>query len=351
MIDAEMAERFPPDAAPRLALLRHGDHPAIEPGQLYLRVFLGRDGAAREVWMEEYFDRLADFRTQRLPEVMGFIVTSDAPGSGGLHLTAIMQMDGISMLDPEEDEIARGRASVWARLRPTDLATLDALITAGIADSRAECARWAMARVREQSAYARLSEQARESGEPEPPTGLDRAALDQRQRTLDEQVKARFPDGEVERVALLRHGDDPSIEPGDLVVRVVIAEAADKPSLRSWHRDHETTIRELEHDLEEQLPGASHLDLWFGENGHQGKSSRLLHSPPHEPASGERDVIPTEIWLGPEDLDMLDVLMATGTAASRAEAVGWVLARIRERPAYARLGERARELDELKLHF
>ncbi len=44
------------------------------------------------------------------------------------------------------------------------------------------------------------------------------------------------------------------------------------------------------------------------------------------------------------------VIMA-GTAASRAEAIGWVLARIRERPAYAKLGERARELEELKARF
>jgi hypothetical protein len=51
------------------------------------------------------------------------------------------------------------------------------------------------------------------------------------------------------------------------------------------------------------------------------------------------------------DLEMLDALITAGTAPSRAEAVGWVLARIRERPAYARLSERARELDELKAHF
>ena len=48
---------------------------------------------------------------------------------------------------------------------------------------------------------------------------------------------------------------------------------------------------------------------------------------------------------------MLDALITAGTAASRAEAVSWILTRIRERPAYARLTERARELDELKAHF
>ena len=112
MIDAEAAERFPPDAVPRLALLRYGDHPVIEPGELYLLVILGQDGAARDAWMAEHFDRLEDFRAQRLPEVKGFMVTTGARDSAGLPPTRIMQMDGISLLDPAEAEIARGLTQV-----------------------------------------------------------------------------------------------------------------------------------------------------------------------------------------------------------------------------------------------
>jgi hypothetical protein len=110
-------------------------------------------------------------------------------------------------------------------------------------------------------------------------------------------VKEHFPDGGVQRVALLQHGDDPS------------------------------------------------------ENGRQGKVRHRLGSPPDDPARSEQDLTPADIRLGPADLEMLDALITTGTAASRAEAVGWVLARIRERPAYARLSERTRELDELKARF
>jgi hypothetical protein len=76
-----------------------------------------------------------------------------------------------------------------------------------------------------------------------------------------------------------------------------------------------------------------------------------LGAPPDGPASSERDLTPADLRLGPADLEMLDALITAGTAASRAEVVGWVLARIRERPAYARLSERARELDQLKAHF
>jgi hypothetical protein len=319
MIDAEAAERFPPGAVPRLALLRYGDHPVIEPGELYLRVILGQQGAARDAWREEHFDRLEDFRAQRLPEVKGFMLATDAPGGAGVRTNAIMKMDGISLLDPEEDEIARGLAPVTAHLGPVDLATLDALI----------------------------SDRAREASEPQPRASLDRAVQERLQSGIDEQVKAHFPDGGVQRVALLQHGDDPSVEPGDLLVWVFLEEAEEAPNLPAWHRDHETVIRELQRELATQLPGASHLEFWFGENGRQGRSRHRLD----DPASSSQDLTPADIRLGPADLEMLDALITAGTAASRAEAVSWVLARLRERPAYARLTERARELDELKTHF
>jgi hypothetical protein len=83
----------------------------------------------------------------------------------------------------------------------------------------------------------------------------------------------------------------------------------------------------------------------------KGQSRHRLGSAPDDLARSERDLTPADIRLGPADLETLDALITTGTAASRAEAVGWVLARIRERPAYARLSERARELDRLIAHF
>ena len=351
MIDDEAAERFPEDAVPRLVLLHYGDHPVIEPGELYLRVILGQDGATRGAWMEEHGDQLEDFRAQRLPEVKGFVVTTDAADSAGRRPTAIMKMDGISLLDPEEDELARGLTPVDVRLGPVDLETLDALITAGIAASRAESARWALARIREQPAYAKLSERAHEPGEPQGRAGLDQAVRDQLQRRLDEQVKEHFPNGGVQRVALLRYGDDPEVEPGDLLVRVSIEEAGEEPPLRAWEREHEAMISELRREVAQKLPGAAYLEFCFGENGRQGRMRQWLGSPPVDAAGREHDRTPVDVRFGPVDLETLDALIIAGTAASRAEAIGWVLARIRERPAYAKLSERARELDDLKARF
>ncbi len=62
------------------------------------------------------------------------------------------------------DEV-EGSGSVRATLGPADLATVDALITAGIGSSRADVMRWAIARIRDNPAYPQIQERVREIGE------------------------------------------------------------------------------------------------------------------------------------------------------------------------------------------
>jgi hypothetical protein len=162
MIDDEVKERFPEGAVPRLVLLQYGDDPVVEPGDLYLRVLIRKDSTtpaaldAWDAWHDEHGDWLEEFRAQRLPEVKGFAVTVDDPETTDRPPARIMQ------IDPEDHELARGLTPVMARLGRVDLETLDALIIAGIAANRAEAFRWALARIRERPAYAKLSERARE---------------------------------------------------------------------------------------------------------------------------------------------------------------------------------------------
>ena len=73
------------------------------------------------------------------------------------------------------------------------LETLDTLITSGIATSRSEAARWALARVREQPAYAELGERAPDSGEVQARATLERAVQDRLQTELDERGEGAFP--------------------------------------------------------------------------------------------------------------------------------------------------------------
>ena len=55
--------------------------------------------------------------------------------------------------------------------------------------------------------------------------------------------------------------------------------------------------------------------------------------------------------LGTVGLETLDTLIMAGTAATRAEAIRWVLDRIREQPAYQRLRELRCEADKLRNEF
>jgi hypothetical protein len=122
MIDDEAAQRFPAGAVPRLVLLQYGDHPVVEPGEVYLRVIFGQDLATPRAWMDEYGERLEDFRAQRLPEVKGFVFTSD--DTAARRPVGIMKMDDLSLLDREADEIARGLIPVEpVLLGSRDLAT------------------------------------------------------------------------------------------------------------------------------------------------------------------------------------------------------------------------------------
>jgi hypothetical protein len=193
---------------------------------------------------------------------------------------------------------------------------------------------------------------------------MDRAALDALQSKLEEQVKEHFPDDAVQRVVLLQHGDDPEVEPGGLWVRIFV-KVPGIPSDRegsqarivaraAWRDAHEAMLNELQREFAQVLPAARVLEFKFitdDDTVLTGSDTRLIGGSAADLAERQRDLTPVMARLGPVDLWTLDTLITAGVAANRAEAVRWVLARIRERPAYQKLSERARELDELKAQF
>ena len=175
---------------------------------------------------------------------------------------------------------------------------------------------------------------------------LDRVTTD----LIEQEVSGRFPDGALASVAVLQYGDDPAVEPGQIVVQVTI-ESAGEPGgeedhLAAFHRAHRDTIRQLQRDIPQRWPQANRFKFTTGESPDR-KFMMRLPAPDEQPG----DLTPVMARLGPADLETLDTLITAGIAANRAQAVRWALARIRERPAYARLRERAREIEELKSQF
>jgi hypothetical protein len=184
---------------------------------------------------------------------------------------------------------------------------------------------------------------------------MDQAAIGQLERQIDDEVSKRFP-GAVQRVAVLQYGDDPVIEPGELLVRVILqagkAHEAQRQALHEFENAHGPAIKKFRRDLSDQLPEAGRVEFRTSDDTDGPRmvlGGRTRDSLEARAEGGE--LTPVMARLGPVDLETLDALITAGIAASRAEAVRWALARIRERPAYAQLRERAREIERLKTEF
>jgi hypothetical protein len=185
---------------------------------------------------------------------------------------------------------------------------------------------------------------------------VDRAAVEHVQRILDEEIKGRFPEGTIEQVALLQHGDDPVVEPGQFVVRVVAAGPTSKEERERQAHAFEAKFREqmeqIRHDLRDKLPEVSRFEIRIGND--QAGPRFIMASPGRSleaRALAGTDLTPVMARLGPADLETLDTLINAGIAGNRADAVRWVLARIRERPAYSQLRAKADEIEQLKAQF
>jgi hypothetical protein len=184
---------------------------------------------------------------------------------------------------------------------------------------------------------------------------MDRDELERLQERFELAVRQRFPDAPIERVAVLQYGDDPEVEPGELVGRVYL-EAPGEPAdpervMRAFHDTYRDSIRELRHEPD-GLPEASTLEfLVSGGPADEGRGPMLKMKRGRDRIDAGPALVPVMARLGPVELETVDTLITAGIAPNRAEAIRWALARIRERPAYEQLRERAREIEELKGQF
>jgi hypothetical protein len=186
---------------------------------------------------------------------------------------------------------------------------------------------------------------------------MERAALDRMEQELDAEVRERFPGAPIERVQILQYGDDPEIEPGELLARIILEAPGDREDRERVLEDFRTAHRAAIHDLRRDLdkaPEAGLLEFLVGpdsDDGRRGPVIRMGRQRGGLGGGGDGPLVPVMARLAPVDLETVDALITAGIAANRAEAVRWALARIRERPAYEKLRERAREIEELKAQF
>jgi hypothetical protein len=163
-----------------------------------------------------------------------------------------------------------------------------------------------------------------------------------------EEAKGHFPEGAVRDVTVVEYGDDPAVEPGEIGLSMTIASPVgmepDGEFLDFFKSTYREAFARLRRDIRQQFPDTKRIEIISGTDP-RNRFVTVLKPDECDPTG---DLTPVTAQLGPADLETLDTLITAGIAANRAEAISWLVARVRERPAYARLRERAPEIEEIK---
>jgi hypothetical protein len=170
-VEKHLRSVFPDGAISRVQVLEYGDDPAVEPGDVAVRVFLPRpEGEEADEEIVGSFERANRERLKKLndelPRAIAWLeFQSDSPGGAEKPRRHVLKIGRGGRAAKPLDEASEELTPVMTRLGPADLATVDTLITAGIAGSRAEVLRWAVGRIRENPAYAQIQDRVREISE------------------------------------------------------------------------------------------------------------------------------------------------------------------------------------------
>jgi hypothetical protein len=187
---------------------------------------------------------------------------------------------------------------------------------------------------------------------------MEQAEFERIREKIDSEIRTRFAGAPIERVEVLQYGDDPKVEPGELLARVHLEGSDDtdddRPALDAFHDAHKAALRRLHEDMP-KISVLSGVEFLVGAEEGQEKRKVLKiglgGGPGRGMNAGDGQLTAVMARLGADDLQTLDTLITAGIASSRAEGMRWALARIRERPAYEQLRTHAKQIEELKSQF
>ncbi len=198
---------------------------------------------------------------------------------------------------------------------------------------------------------------------------MDPLLLAHAQEKFEHEVRTRLAGAPIASVELQQYGDAPEIEPGLLLGKIFIAlpedahpddMAARRQAFSAFMKEYRPALSGLRKALGATAIGGGLHDLNFPNSTPASDRGPVTHMTLQESrvqalgldlAAADQPLTAVMTRLGPEDLETLDTLISVGIASSRAEAVRWALARIRERPAYEQIRVRSREIEDLKSQF
>jgi hypothetical protein len=172
------------------------------------------------------------------------------------------------------------------------------------------------------------------------------------ERGAEEELNRQCGDGTVQKVEVLQYGDEPVIEPGQAMIRVILTPTGEddpEETLHAFEKAHGAAIEDLRKTIARKMPFIGRVEFTLpaqpGERKHPVIS---MSTGPLDRTAAGRNLTPVMARLDPRDVEVLDALITAGIVSNRADGVRWALTRIRERPAYTQLREHIGKIDELK---
>ncbi len=125
---------------------------------------------------------------------------------------------------------------------------------------------------------------------------MEEAELERMREQFDQLVRERLPGAPIERVEVLQYGDDPEIEPGQLLARVVVAAPGEGPdrlrAFQSFHDEHRAAFRELRRELD-KLPIRAVLQFTVGGERSPGEARGPFLKMDHDRGGSRKPRAPT----------------------------------------------------------
>ena len=173
-VEKHVRSVFPEGVISRVQVLEYGDDPAVEPGDVAVRVYFSRpdlpEGEEADEDVVDAFEKANREHIKKLNDGLPRFIAwlefePDRLGETDSPHRHVLKLARGGRAPKPLEETPEEFTPVMTRLGPADLAAVDMLITAGIAGSRAEVLRWAVGRIRENPAYAQLQDRVREINE------------------------------------------------------------------------------------------------------------------------------------------------------------------------------------------
>ena len=117
---------------------------------------------------------------------------------------------------------------------------------------------------------------------------MDQAARERIQREMEDEANQRFP-GAVQQIRLLEHGDDPVVEPGEVLIRISL-KSQDGPdgteqAPHAFERASDPELSQFRRDLLERVPEARRILVISEDSGGRDQRRFIMRLTPDDPGA------------------------------------------------------------------